>query len=202
MQLFKYRYIVFFALPAILFFAIGCKNKNELSTTKDEETSANSTNENTVFLTQAQFKNAPIETESITDRQISNVVKLNGKIDVPPQNYVSISIPLGGYLKSTHLLPGMKVAKGQNIATIENTLFIQLQQDYLSAQSKLHFLELDYNRQEKLNQAQASSDKVTQQAQTDMNNQRIIVNALAQQLHLININPATLTAENIQRSVS
>jgi hypothetical protein len=30
-------------------------------------------------------------------------LKLNGKIDVPPQNLVSISVPMGGYLKYTKL---------------------------------------------------------------------------------------------------
>jgi len=43
---------------------------------------------------------------------------------------VSVSIPLGGYLKSTKLLPGMKVSKGDVIAVVENPQFVQLQQDY------------------------------------------------------------------------
>jgi len=37
-----------------------------------------------------------------------------------PQNLVSVSIPLGGYLKSSNLLPGKPVSKGQVIAVIEN----------------------------------------------------------------------------------
>jgi cobalt-zinc-cadmium efflux system membrane fusion protein len=41
------------------------------------------------------------------------------------------------------------------IAVIENPQFIQLQQDYLMAKSKMHFAELDYNRQKTLNQSQA-----------------------------------------------
>jgi cobalt-zinc-cadmium efflux system membrane fusion protein len=36
-------------------------------------------------------------------KQISSLLKLNGKIDVPPQNLVSISVPMGGYLKYTKL---------------------------------------------------------------------------------------------------
>jgi cobalt-zinc-cadmium efflux system membrane fusion protein len=113
-------------------------------------------------------------------------------IDVPPQNLVSVSIPLGGYLKSSNLLPGMPVSKGQVIAVIENPQFIQLQQDYFMAKSKAHFAELDYNRQKTLNQSQASSDKAMQLAQSEMNSQRILMNSLAQQLRLININPESL----------
>jgi len=183
-------------LMLILFFAVQCNKK--------EETVAKPTapkDESVVVLTDAQISNTPIETMSLSVKNISTVLKINGKIDVPPQNLVSVSVPLGGYLKSTNLLPGMQVKKGQVIAIIENPQLIQLQQDYLMAKSKLHFAELDYNRQKKLNQSQASSDKVMQQAQSEMNNQRIMMNTLAEQLLLVNINPGSLTSGSIRKSV-
>ncbi|OPG99424.1 efflux transporter periplasmic adaptor subunit, partial [Chryseobacterium mucoviscidosis] len=77
----------------------------------------------------------------------------------------------------------------------------QLQQDYLMARSKAHFAELDYNRQKTLNQSQASSDKAMQLAQSEMNSQRILMNSLAQQLRLININPEALKSGSITKSV-
>ena len=154
-----------------------------------------------MILTDAQFRNAPIETTALSLQNIASTLKLNGMIDVPPQNLVSVSIPLGGYLKSSNLLPGMPVSRGQVIAVIENPQFIQLQQDYLMARSKAHFAELDYNRQKTLNQSQASSDKAMQLAQSEMNSQRILMNSLAQQLRLININPESLKSGNITKSV-
>lgn len=159
------------------------------------------TDENVVTLTAAQLRNAPVETTQLSVKTISTTLRLNGTVDVPPQNLVSVSIPLGGYLKSSTLLPGMPVSKGQVIAVIENPQFIQLQQDYLMARSKMHFAELDYNRQKTLNQSQASSDKVMQQAQSEMNSQKIMMNALAEQLRLININPESLKSGNIRKSV-
>lgn len=188
----KYSIILMF----VFLFAVQCSKKEETfvksTTPKDESI---------VTLTDAQFKNTPIEITSLSVKNISTVLKINGKIDVPPQNLVSVSIPLGGYLKNTNLLPGMHVNKGQIIAVIENPQFIQLQQDYLMAKSKLHFAELDYNRQKKLNQSQASSDKVMQQAQSEMNSQRIMMNTLAEQLQLVNINPKNLNSGNIRKSV-
>ncbi|MGV8879082.1 MAG: efflux RND transporter periplasmic adaptor subunit [Sphingobacteriaceae bacterium] len=154
---------------------------------------------NTVSLTGAQLKNSAVETVQLSEKNMATVLKLNGKIDVPPQSLVSVSVPLGGYLKSTKLLPGMHVRKGEIIAIMEDPQYIQLQQDYLLAQSKLHYAELDYNRQRDLNKSQASSDKVTQQAQADMNSQRINMRALAQQLQLININPDQLSENNINK---
>lgn len=156
--------------------------------------------ENLVSLTDAQLRNAHLEIVTLADEPITNILKVNGKIDVPPQNLVSVSIPLGGYLKSTKLLPGMKVSKGDVIAVVENPQFVQLQQDYLSAQSKLHFAQLDFRRQKELNQNQASSDKVMQQAQAEMNSQQIIMNAIAKQLELIHIQPSTVSAGNIRKS--
>ncbi|MGE8427948.1 MAG: efflux RND transporter periplasmic adaptor subunit [Sphingobacterium sp.] len=156
--------------------------------------------ENLVSLTDAQLRNVHLETVTLADEPITNILKINGKIDVPPQNFVSVSIPLGGYLKSTKLLPGMKVSKGDVIAVVENPQFVQLQQDYLAAQSKLHFAQLDFRRQKELNQNQASSDKVMQQAQAEMNSQQIIMNAIAKQLELIHIQPSTVSAGNIRKS--
>lgn len=187
----------YFLVLMVLLSAVQCQQKQETTATK----TANPKDENTVTFTDAQLRNAPIETTELSMQHISTVLKLNGKIDVPPQNLVSVSTPLGGYLKSTRLLPGMKVSKGQVIAVIENPQFVQLQQDYLMAKSKYHFAQLDYNRQNKLNQSQASSDKVMQQAQSEMNSQQILMNSIAQQLKLVNINPAKISAGNIQRSV-
>ncbi|AZA50311.1 efflux RND transporter periplasmic adaptor subunit [Chryseobacterium carnipullorum] len=187
-------YSVLFILT--LFFVVQC-NKKEEAMVK----AVPAKDESIVVLTDAQLRNTPIETMSLSVRNISTVLKINGRIDVPPQNLVSVSVPLGGYLKNTNLLPGMRVNKGQVIAIIENPQFIQLQQDYLMAKSKLHFAELDYNRQKQLNQSQASSDKVMQQAQSEMNSQRIMMNTLAEQLQLVHINPGSLTSGNIRKSV-
>lgn len=155
-----------------------------------------------VTFTDAQFRNAPIETTQLSEKKIATTLKLNGIIDVPPQSLVSVSVPLGGYLKNTQLLPGMHVRKGETIATLEDPQYVRLQQDYLQTQSKLQFATLDYNRQKELNASQASSDKVTQQAQAEMSNLQIQLNALAQQLKLININPEKLSANNITKSIS
>ncbi|WP_313599244.1 efflux RND transporter periplasmic adaptor subunit [Epilithonimonas vandammei] len=188
--------ISIYTLLISFFVFIQCKKeeapKQEHNITKDE---------NIVTLTDAQLRNAPIETTMLSLQNIASTLKLNGMIDVPPQNLVSVSIPLGGYLKSSNLLPGMPVSRGQVIAVIENPQFIQLQQDYLMARSKAHFAELDYNRQKTLNQSQASSDKAMQLAQSEMNSQRILMNSLAQQLRLININPESLKSGSITKSV-
>ncbi|MGL4584218.1 MAG: efflux RND transporter periplasmic adaptor subunit [Flavobacterium sp.] len=168
----------------------------------EEQTASVEENTTTVHLTDAQMKNTTIETGTLSERKIATTLKLNGKIDVPPQNLISVTNPLGGYLKYTKLLPGMHIKKGELIATMEDPQYIQLQQNYLIAKDKYEFAKLDYNRQKDLNASQASSDKVMQIAQAEMNNQRITMNALSQQLSLININPSSLTHTNISRTAN
>jgi membrane fusion protein, heavy metal efflux system len=167
-----------------------------------EEKAETKTDENVVTLTDAQLKNAGIQTGKLEQQSISSILKVNGVIDVPPQNMVSISVPLGGYLKSTKLLPGMHVKKGESIAIIEDQQYIQLQQDYLTAKVKLVFAKQEYERQRELNQSKAASDKVYQQALADYTSMDVLVNSLSEKLKLIGINPATRNAGNISKSVS
>jgi len=99
-------------------------------------------------------------------------------------------------------LPGMHVKNGEVIATMEDQQYIQLQQDYLTTKSKLVFAEAEYLRNKELNQSKASSDKVFQQTQMEYNNQKIALSALAEKLKLINLNPQTVSANTISKSVN
>jgi cobalt-zinc-cadmium efflux system membrane fusion protein len=155
-----------------------------------------------VSLTPVQIKNAGIEIGKPATSQLSGVLRLQGSIDVPPQSTVSVSFPLGGYLKRTELLPGVHVYKGQVLAVLEDMQFIQIQQDYLSAREKELYAEKEYKRQQELNASKASSDKVTELAKVEVETQRINMRSLAQKLELIGINPNRLTASNISKSVN
>ena len=101
---------------------------------------------NTVTLTKAQLDLAKLSTGNLSAMQMHKTIKVNGFIDVPPQNMLSVSIPMGGYVKKANLIPGEKVGKGAVLAVLEDASYVSLQQDYLTAKSKLVFLEADYNR--------------------------------------------------------
>lgn len=185
-----------YILIIITIFIASCGSKTV------EETPAETIENTMVTLTDEQLKNAGIVTGKTEMRNMSTLIKLNGSIDVPPQNMVSISFPLGGYLKSTKLLPGMHVSKGEVLAVLEDVQFIQLQQDYLITQSKLELLESEYNRQKELNATKAGSDKMFQQAKSELDGQRIMIKSIAEKLRLIGINPERLNSGTISRSVN
>lgn len=187
------KYIISLFTSVVLM-ACGTENKTEQ---KEQSTAVKTI----VEVTDAQLKNMTISIGKISSQTISSVLKVNGIIDVPPQNMVSISVPLGGFLKSTKLLPGMHIAKGEIIASMEDQQYIQLQQEYLITASNLKFLEADFKRQKELNLSKASSDKLFQQAEADYQNQKIILKSLHEKLKLIGINPENLNENNISRSI-
>lgn len=189
------KHILF--LSTILLLLVSCGVKKQPG-----EADETLPDEKMLALTAEQLKNAGIVTGKMEQKQISSLLKVNGKIDVPPQNMVSISVPLGGYLKNTKLLPGMHINKGEVIAIVEDQQYIQLQQDYLTATAKINFLQTEYQRQKELNQSQASSDKVYQQAEAEYKTQLVLISALKQKLQLTGINPGTLNENTISKSIN
>lgn len=155
-----------------------------------------------VKLTEAQLKNIDLQTATWQTKMVSTAVKLNGKIEVPPQNLISISAPLGGYIKSTKLLPGMPIRKGEVLATMEDQQYIQLQSDYLATQAKWQLIAKDYDRQKELNETKATSDKVFQQTQSDYTLTKVQLKSLAEKLRLIGIDASRLTEQNLSGTIS
>ncbi|MFE3867796.1 efflux RND transporter periplasmic adaptor subunit [Flavobacterium sp. LS2P90] len=180
-----------------LFFLYSCGNKK---TEIDPEATPDI--EKTTTLTDAQIKNAGIKTGKIELKEISSTLKLNGKIDVPPQNLVSISVPMGGYLKYTKLLEGMYVTKGQVLCVVEDQQYIQLQEDYLLAKAKIGYAKSEYERQKELNRSKASSDKVYQQAQSEYNSLSVMVQSYGEKLKFAGINPSNVSVNSISKSIN
>jgi cobalt-zinc-cadmium efflux system membrane fusion protein len=157
---------------------------------------------NQVELTNEQIKNAGIVVGEPGDRKIDQIIRVKGVIDAPPTHKVSVSVPMGGYLKTMQLVPGMKVMKGAKLCDIEDARYVDLQQDYLVGKSRLALLESDYSRQGELRQSQSVSEKVYQQVQSEYTSQKAIVAALAEKLRLIGIDPSALSADKITRTVA
>lgn len=188
----------YFILIATLLLAACGGKKQETAEAAPAEAGLDSS----VSLNPEQLKNAGISVGKAENKPISMTLKLNGSIDVPPQNMISVSFPLGGYLKSSKLLPGMHVRKGEVLAIMEDVQFIQLQEDYLLAKAKLGMVEAEFHRQQSLNADKASSDKVFQQAKSEFETQKIMIRSLDEKLRLIGLNPTELSEGNLSRSVS
>ena len=192
----KYNLIL---IAANVLFGMACGNKNQPEVT---ETSIDSTAKETIVLASTQFNNAGIVVAKPVSQNINQKIKANGKLDVPPQNLVSISAPYGGFLKSTALLQGMHVHKGEVIAQMEHPDYIQLQQDYLENKSTLTYLKNELDRQQELAKEEVNSKKTLQKAKTDFEVMQARVNGLRAKLELINIDVAKLEKGAMQKVVA
>lgn len=157
--------------------------------------------ENSVVFTKAQFNTAGINFGQIEEKQISGTIKVNGLLDVPPQQLANVSVPLGGFLKNSELLQGTRVKKGQRIATIENIEFVQLQQDYLEARNQLEYAKTDFERQQELAKENVNAKKTLQFAKTNYYNWQAKSKGFQEKLKMLNINFSALEAGNISSSI-
>lgn len=184
-------------LMGSIFLIEGCK-----SSEKEKETETKEAEETVLTLSQEQYKNASLTIGETVKKEMQTNIQVNGVVDVPPQSLISISFPLGGYLKNSHLLPGTSVKKGEVIAIMEDQSYVQLQQDYLVAKAKMEYLQVDVQRQKELSDADAASKKNYQMVLSEFKTQQILIKGYEEKLKIIGINPVSLTVENISRTVS
>jgi cobalt-zinc-cadmium efflux system membrane fusion protein len=180
-----------------LLFSCSSKVGKEAVEVKDSPTVSN-----VVSLSKAQLDLAKLVIGKLEPVQMHKTLQVNGFVDVPPQNVLSVSIPMGGYVKKANLIPGEKVVKGSVLAVLEDASYVTLQQDYLTAKSKLVFLEADYNRQKALNANKSVSDRQFQLAVSDFESQKYLVKSLSEKLELMGIVPSQLNENNISKSIS
>lgn len=183
---------------ALTLFLFGCSS--EKST--DEDNHADTHIENGVVLTQAQYSAADIQLGTLVKRHMGEMVTANGKLDVPPQQIVSISVPISGFVKNTSLLQGTYVRKGQRLAVLENLDYIQIQQDYLDIKSQLEYAKEEYDRQTELAKEQVNAKKTLQQAKANYHSLEARYKGLAGKLRLMHINPATVEQDALSSTIS
>jgi membrane fusion protein, heavy metal efflux system len=193
------KFIVFPILSVLLFAMISCgKSTNTDKEGKQEEVIP----EDIVELREDQIKLANIDTGQIEFRSLSGTIKVSGLVTVAPQNLATVCMPMGGFVKSTLLVPGNTVSKGQVLAILENQDYIDIQQNYLEARNKLEFAEAEYNRHSELYKNDVYSQQNLQQVTSDYKSLKAQVKGLEQKLALIGINPANLHEDDISRTVA
>lgn len=129
---------------------------------------------------------------------IANPSAFNGTLVIPPKNFATVTLSMGGIVKDLSLLPGSYVSKGTVLGSLENPEFIDLQQSYLDSYAQLEYLEAEYKRQQNLSREEAASQKKLQQSKADYLSMKSRLQASAAQLRLLGINPETLNTTGIR----
>lgn len=172
--------------------AAGC-GKTDNHTGNDAEHDHDHADETEVEMTPEQMRVAGVQLGEISYKNIGRRLRLSGVIAVAPDNMHTIGTPMGGYVRSIKLVPGMKVSKGEVLAVLEDPQYVQLQQDYLTAKAHIGYLESDFARQRDLNEGQAGNMKMLEKARADLAAEQASLAALAEKLRLIGMNPSSVS---------
>ena len=186
------------ALLSMSLLIVSCKQKND----EAEPIAEPATIASQVQLTDSQLKSAELETVKLVSKNVSQIMKLSGTVEVMPQQAITVSSPMAGFVRQIKWMPGMDVVKGQLLVRMEDQEFIRIQQEYLDVKNTLKYAKIDYERQLQLSKNQAASDKILQAAEEKVMSNQILLKSLSEKLKLININPATLSPESISSYVS
>lgn len=174
----------------------SCKESPEATVVEPDDSN------DLINISKAQFKDNQFETGTIQEMDFPEVVRSNGRIDVPPQNRASISSLMGGYIKNINLLEGQKVSRGQFLVSLENTEFVELQQDYMDVAGQLNYLQAEYERQQTMLEENITSRKNFLKAESDYNRALSAKKGLDKKLQMLNIDPAKVESGEVTPSVN
>ena len=173
---------------------------NSSSDTKQEMPTSVTADSVTVISPDSTAYSQPYDSTSIdgtTAATAINKVSFNGTLIIPPQNFASVTMLMGGTIRSTNLLPGSYVKKGTLLATLDNPDFISLQQTYLESQAQTEYLKSEYNRQLVLSKEEVASVKKLEQSKADYLSMKSKMEAAAAQLSLLGISTQSLLKNGI-----
>jgi cobalt-zinc-cadmium efflux system membrane fusion protein len=189
----KYVYIF------LLILAISACNKG----IKDNQSEqANQVEEGLIEVTKGQFTEEQMQLGRLEEQTFKELITTNGFIDVPPQNRASVSSFVGGYIKDTPLLIGDKVRKGQRLVTIQNTEFIEMQQEFVELTAQLNYLKSEFERQQTLYNEKITSQKNYLKAESTYKSTQAMQEGLRKKLTMLNINATDVLQGKIVSSIN
>ncbi|KEZ94107.1 efflux RND transporter periplasmic adaptor subunit [Nonlabens ulvanivorans] len=185
----KYTFLI------LLLVLASCGEKE--STSLDSQTSDTHRNDDRIFVSTAQFENSNMTLGKLIQQPFPITVKTTGMIDVPPENRAVVNATMGGYIKSTPLLIGDKVRKGQVLVSIENPDFVKIQQEYLEVKEQMTYLRVEYERHQTMMDENITSQKSFLKAESSYKTINARYTGLRKQLQMLNISPSNVEAGTI-----
>lgn len=173
----------------------NCGEKNKSS--NDTESANKEMIDDRIQITQAQFEQSNMTLGSLEEKIFPSIISVNGMIDVPPENRAVVNASMGGYIKTTPLLIGDKVRKGQVLVTIENPEFVGLQQEYMEVHEQLTYLKAEYERQKTMTEENITSQKSYLKAESEYKIAVAKHTGLGKQLRMLNISPSNVAQGTI-----
>jgi cobalt-zinc-cadmium efflux system membrane fusion protein len=182
---------------AALTFQQACGSRSELTADEHDHDSMEAPSDE-VHLTVEQAQNIALTFAAITSRKIRSLVKLSGRVELPPAGKAYASSSLQGKVTSVHAIAGQSVGKGQRLFTIENLDIIDWQEQVKIKQAELDFVNKELARQRQLNKEEIAPTKNYESLLAQKLQHEASISATKAKLAAIGIEPS----EAIQTSFS
>lgn len=193
----KTIYISLFALALTLFVSCGQKAEDKKETSVQTEQEQDHDHDEGVEVTEAQLNTVGIKLGKIEKRELANIIRVNGEMNLAPQKKAEVTSLIGGIIRQILVNEGSNVSKGQTVAYLENTVIVELQKNYLTSKKEAFVAEQEYNRQKELAEQGAGVQKVLQQASANYEISKAQLTGLEKQLLQLSISPSQVSSGNM-----
>lgn len=195
----KYKII---SLILMSIFAISCGKKEEESQgeikTEQTEESHNEEPQTIAELTEEQMKSVGVTLGTVEMKELTSTIKANGLLRVPNNKKATVTSLYGGVIQTIKVQIGDFVRQGQVLVTISNPEYIQVQEQYLTVNSRISFAEQEFRRQKELFDNDAGAKKNLQSADSELKSLRTQRSSLQKQLQLMGISPGKVSNGNLR----
>ena len=130
------------------------------------ETDDHHEEEDLVELESTQLQKIQVRYGKIEQKNLKSMLKVNGQVELPPQNQADVSALAPGRIAKVHIKPGQSVKRGTVLASLQNPDFIGWQQAYLETKGELMFLEKELVRQKDLVKKEIAAQKQLDQVES------------------------------------
>jgi len=185
----------------IFFGGISCESKTEEAGEDQKITATDSSRIDQISLTAQQYQSIGVQLGKVKMQTVSDEVKANGIVELPPENQATLSLPISGKINYMKGIPGQPVRKGELLATLESFEFIQLQQDYLQNASQLAYQEKELERQRTLSNENVGARKNFEQALANQRSTKALLQSLEAKLKILGLSTETLNKKGITPAV-
>ena len=149
----KQTLLYFLGILSIFFWFGGCQQAEKHPHNHEEPEPAGMDedhHDDEVALTKEQIQKVGLKLGTFENKNLQSTLKVNGLLELPPQNKASVSPLTEGKVIRIHVKPGQYVSRGAILATLQNPEFINWQQQYLEVKGELKYLDKEYDRQKEL----------------------------------------------------
>lgn len=195
----KKRFLGNIAIIAFATIMFACGNNGKAKLTQGEE--ATHEESHIATLTDEQIRTVGIEVGKIEMRSMNASIRASGTLRVPNNYKADITTLYGGVVTSLTVHINDNVRKGQTVALIANPQFIQLQEEYITLESKITFAQQELQRQQQLTEGNAGTGRNLQSATAELNSLRTRRQSIQKQLQIMGIDPSSVSDGNIREAL-